>query len=168
MLNNYIRNGAAKAAAWSKRYAKDILIIILLSAAIPQMIVKNPVISYNGRAAKDMESIRNNKKRTLALILETSKRDYKEIFRRNVFTADGKYPADPMQQGEMKLTYKLIGILSSGRKVAVIADSEGRYYYRQEGQQLPDETVLSEVAMTSITLKNQEGEIKLKIFSVKK
>ncbi|KWT90994.1 hypothetical protein [Candidatus Magnetominusculus xianensis] len=162
--------GAARAAeyvSWVKRNAKDLLIIILIAAGIPLMIVKNPEISYNARG-RDMESIQNNKKKTLALILETSKRDYKEIFIKNVFTADGKYPPDPLQKGDTKKTYKLIGVLSSQQKVAVLLDNEGQYHYRREGQFLPSETLVSELTMTSVTLKNQEGEIKLKIFSVKK
>lgn len=154
-------------AAWLKKNTKDIIIIFLFAAIVPLMIVKNPVISYNGKA-REMESIQNNKKKTLSLILETSKRDYNEIFKKNVFTADGKYPPDPLQKGQSKKSYKLIGVLSSAQMVAVLLDDEGQYHYKQKGQSLPDETIISALTMTSVTLKNQEGEQTLKIFSIKK
>ncbi|MBF0320798.1 MAG: hypothetical protein HQL01_13450 [Nitrospirae bacterium] len=147
-----------------KRHARDIIIILLFAAAIPLMIVKNPEISYTVKA-KDMESIQNNKKRTLALIIDTYKRDYNEVFKKNIFMADGKYPPDPLQKSEVKKTYKLVGVLTS---VAVLVDNEGQYYYKKEGEPLPGDTVITKVARTTVTLKNQEGEIQLKIFSVKK
>lgn len=173
MLKDYILKSAGKTAsyaAWAKKNVRDIIIILLFAAAIPLMIVKNPEISYNGKA-KDMENIKNNKRKTLSLILEASNREYKEIFDKNVFAADGKYPPDPAQKAEVKkvYTYKLIGVLSSKQKIAVLIDNEGQYYYKQQGETLPDDTIISELTMTSVTLKNHEGEIKLlKIFSVKK
>ncbi|WP_420266564.1 hypothetical protein [Candidatus Magnetominusculus dajiuhuensis] len=171
MLKDNILKSAAKAAqyvAWAKSNAKDIIIILLFAAAIPLMIVKNPEISYNSRA-RGMEGIQNNKKRTLALILEASKRDHEEVFKKNIFMADGKYPPDPSQKVEVKkvYVYTLIGVLSSKQKVAVLLDNEGQYHYSQKGETLHGETLISEVTMTSVTLKNQEGEIKLKIFSIK-
>jgi type II secretory pathway component PulC len=154
-------------AAAAKKNAKDIIIILLFTAAIPLLVVKNPEISYNSKA-KDMESMQNNKKRTLALILETSKRDYKEVFKKNIFMADGKYPPDPLFKGDTKKTYTLVGVISSEKKVAVLVDNEGRYHYVKQGESLPGETIIAAIASTSVTLKNQEGEIQLKIFSIKK
>jgi hypothetical protein len=151
-----------------KRHLIDIISILALALFIPILVINKPDIRYNEQSARKHIPQAEKKAKGKDVEKVTRTERFNNIVQRNIFSPDGAY-ITPKGKGPLPLTenpYRLIGVLTSGLKRAVIVDYAGEVFILKEKGRLDDGSVISRIGNTYVTLKRGKKERELKIFDI--
>lgn len=151
-----------------KRYLRDIISILVLALLIPILLTNRPDISYKEQpVARDIPRVKE-KAEEKGMEKVAPAKDFSNIEKRNIFSPDGSYITGKGKTPLTEISYRLIGVLTSGLKRAVIADNTGEVFILKKGGKLYDGSVISRIDNTSVTLQMGRTKKELKIFDIKK
>jgi hypothetical protein len=163
-----------------KRYLFDILFAVL-TVSIAVLAAGRPLVELNLRPSiTDKRQPVDAKKQKTKDVQKEIVRDIaaSDLLRaRNIFAADGKYPAvvpvtgggtgGSSPQNPNAITYTLIGILDGEEKKAVLRESTGSIVAWTEGKKLKDGSVITRIDKSAVEIMKGKEKKELRIFSVK-
>ena len=163
-----------------KKYLFDILCVVLI-VSIGVLAAGRPVVDLNQRpSATDKRQPPDAKKHETKNVQKKIVRNIvasDALKERNIFAADGKYPAvvpvagggtgGSSPQNPNAITYTLIGILDGEEKKAVLRESTGSIVALTEGKKLKDGSVITRIDKSAVEIMKGKEKKELRIFSVK-
>ena len=172
MLWQKIKEQNKKTLRFLIKYRFDCLSLVLLSVLAPHMMVKKQRIDYRDKIPQSI-GVEENKKAKLTGIQSIMEREYSAIKVRNLFAQDGRYEPDPtvvpapVPTPKPVKTYRLLGIINSSIRRAVLLDNAGVLLIMKEGEKVEDAGTVAKIGTVSVLLKNEATETELKIFEIK-
>ena len=148
-----------------KKYGIDLVFLLTFVVSVPWLVIETP--KRDGPAATGpIAASQGPKAETVAT--PRSEKGYGRIKARNLFSPDGSYP---LAQGLGPSTspnesYRLVGVLGTGQKKAVLMKSTGEVVFLNEGDKFEDGFVITRIDPLTVGLKKGAKKKELRIFQL--
>ena len=154
----------------SKKYIFDIgcIILIILISAIAVLLAGRPDLDLSLRPSPVHRGLsRTEGREQMAKIIRASV-PHQALEKRNVFAADGSYPAPGTEGGRLlpENPYTLIGVLKGKEKKAVFREYTGSVVTQTVGEKLLDGYVIISIDDVSVKLRKGKDRRELRVFHV--